>query len=104
MEEKVQAILQKEGFVDKLLACQEPEEVQKLFAAEGLELSLDEVKAVGKGLDAAFNDGEELDEDSLDSVAGGSAALAMAIVSGVVTVVKLVKDNWRSIKNWFRRW
>ena len=33
MEEKIQEVLAKEGFTEKLLACEEPEQVQALFAA-----------------------------------------------------------------------
>ncbi len=102
MEEKIKAVMAEEGFVEKLMECQEPEQVQALFAEKGVELSLDDVMAISKGLSAALEDGEELDEDALDSVAGGSATLA--IVGAVVSVVTTVVKNWRSIKNWFRRW
>ena len=46
MEEKIQAILAEEGFVEKLMDCEEPEQVQALFAEKGVELSLDDVMGI----------------------------------------------------------
>ena len=107
MEEKIQEVLAKEGFTEKLLACEEPEQVQALFAAEGIELTLDEVKQVGAGLNAALAEGDELDEDSLDSVAGGVAisAVAGAIVTGVTLLAKVPwRRVGRALKRFFSRW
>ncbi len=107
MEEKIKEVLAKEGFVEKLLACEEPEQVQALFSAEGIELTLDQVKQIGAGLNASLAEGDELDEDALDSVAGGVAI--SAIVGGIITGIEVIaKVPWRrvgrAIKNFFRRW
>ena len=106
MEEKIKEVLAKEGFVEKMLECEEPEQVQALFAAEGVELSLEDIKAVGQSLNMSLSEGDELDEDDLDAVAGGSSGVVGIIVDAVVGIVKSV--NWRSvgrrIANWFRRW
>lgn len=106
MQEKINEILNKEGFVDKMLACEEPEQVQALFRAEGVELTLDDVKAVGASLASMASEGDELDEDSLDAVAGGSSDIASMIVSGLTACVKAVpwRRIGRSIVRWFRRW
>ncbi len=106
MQEKINEILNKEGFVDKMLACEEPEQVQALFRAEGIELTLDDVKAVGASLAAMSAEGDELDEDALDAVAGGSSDLAGMIVSGLSACVNAVpwRRIGRRIVNWFRRW
>lgn len=107
MEEKIREIMAKEGFVDKLLACEEPEQVQELFAAEGVDLSLEEVRQIGAGLNASLADSDELDEDSLDAVAGGVAVTT--IIGAVVTGVELLsKVPWRrvgrALKRFFSRW
>ncbi len=102
MEEKIKALMAEEAFAEKLMACEEPEQVQALFAEKGVELSLDEVVAIGKGVSAALGEGDELDEDALDSVAGGS--VASDVVNAIVGAVSTIAKNWRSIKNWFRRW
>ena len=65
MKEKINEILAKEGFVEKMLACEEPEQVQALFAAEGIELTIEEVKAIGRGLELASTEGDELSEELL---------------------------------------
>lgn len=105
MDEKVMAVLQQEGFIDKFLEIEDPEEVQKLFAENGIELTKDEVMAIGKGLAQEFaEEGEELDEDDLDDVAGGSAsAIVGAVVSGVCYVVKNARRIDRAVRRFFRR-
>ena len=101
MNEKVMAVLQQEGFVDKLLELEDPADVQALFKENGIDLTIDEVKAIGRGLNQQFaEEGEELSEDDLDDVAGGSAA---AIVGAIVEGVTWVVNNSRRIKNFFRR-
>ena len=45
MEEKLTQILMEEGFVEKLIQCETPEEVQSLFAGKGLDLTLEEIRA-----------------------------------------------------------
>ena len=106
MEEKIRELMAREGFVEKVLACEEPEQVQELFAAEGVELSLEEVKAVGQKLNEALGESDELDEEALDNVAGGSAIVATVVVGIVTGIVSSI--NWRSvgrrIARWFRRW
>lgn len=102
MNEKMSALIKDEEFVKKLMECEEPEAAQALFAQNGVELSLEEIKTIGKGIDMALSDSEELDEDALDAVAGGVSL--GDVVDGIVSAVKTVVKNWRSIKNWFRRW
>lgn len=110
MEEKIKALLESEGFIDKMLACEEPEQVQALFAENGIELSLEEVKAIGAGLESALNNEEgELDEDALEEVAGGVAVTAVisvtaALIAGGIKVGAAITRNWRTIRRWFRRW
>lgn len=105
MKEKINEILAKEGFVEKMLACEEPEQVQALFAAEGIELTIEEVKAIGRGLELASTEGDELSEDALDAVAGGvSSDTVNAIIDGISSAAKWVSNNWRRIKDFFRRW
>ena len=105
MQEKIAEIMAKEGFAEKILECEEPEQVQALFKAEGVELTLDDVKAIGVALDAATNEGDELDEDALDSVAGGSALDYIGpIVDACEAVYKAGRRAWRAIRRFFRRW
>lgn len=104
MEEKIKNLVEDQEFVTKLLACEEPEQVQKLFADNGVDVTLDDVKALGQSLSVMAESDGELSEDDLEGVAGGSL---MSVVSTVISVGKLAKnvvDNWSTIKSWFRRW
>ena len=70
-QNKVTALLKNEDFVKKILAMDEPKDVQAAFKAEGAEISVDDVKALGKVIDAAVS-GKELSDDDLEDVAGGA--------------------------------
>lgn len=105
MEEKIKSLMSQQEFVDKLLACEEPEQVQALFAENDVELSLEEVKAIGQGLAAMSESDGELSEDDLEGVAGGVAvSTVLGVISGAITVGVQITRNWSRIKNWFRRW
>ena len=105
MEEKIKSLMSQQDFVDKMLACEEPEQVQALFAENDVELSLEEVKAIGQGLAAIAESDGELTEDDLESVAGGIAvSTVIGLVSGVISAGVYVTRNWSRIKSWFRRW
>ena len=107
MEEKIKEIMSQEDFTEKLLACETPEQVQALFASKGLELTEAEVRGIGMGLRDAISDSDELDEESLDFVAGGAASFR-PVVSGVIQATigsnrfKII-DKSRLFKA-FRRW
>lgn len=86
MEEKIKALMEQEGFVEKMLACEEPEDVQKLFGDNGVELSLEDVKAIGKALDRMDAQSGELAEEDLQEVAGG-VAISSVIIGTIATIV-----------------
>lgn len=71
MDEKFDGLLKSEEFQAKLIACEEPEQVQELFAAEGIDVTLSDVKALAAELRTYMSESDELDEDTLDTVAGG---------------------------------
>lgn len=75
-------------FLKELFELDSPEKIQAKFAEKGVELSLEEVKAIITGVvDAAEKkSGEELDETALDGVAGGFAITA-AIGWGVMALM-----------------
>ena len=104
MEEKIKAAFEKEGFADKLAACETPEEAQKLFASEGIKLSLDEVKALGSALEKKL-EGGEISDDELDSVAGGVSG--KAVMAGAEIAYEAYKHR-NEIKHFgrkiFSRW
>ena len=67
-------------FVKAFAAAKSPEETQKLLAGRGIEMTLEEVLAMGE---AIGND--ELNDDELENVSGG-----IGIVLGTLAVVGFV--------------
>jgi hypothetical protein len=57
--------------VTSLLKIETAEEAQKALKAKGLEVSLDEVNAIGDWLEKAAENGGKLSEEELENVAGG---------------------------------
>lgn len=108
MEEKVKELVADQGFVDKLLSCEEPEQVQALFAENGVELTLDDVKSIGQGLEKTLSSGEELSEDDLEAVAGGVAAVVVVGIIGAIASIfsgtMTLAANFDRVKDFFRRW
>ncbi len=109
MDEKIKQVVSEEGFVEKMLACEEPEQVQALFASKGIELSFEEIKAISSQLSAALNDSDEMDQDDLDFVAGGTTTVTKTVTTVVTTTVTTVTTSsytydYTKLKRWFRRW
>jgi class IIb bacteriocin, lactobin A/cerein 7B family len=88
--------LNDKSFVEKLITIEKPEEVQVYLKDAGFDVSIDEVKVLGKVLEALTSgeadedrlkkeisifekqeNGEELTEDELEMVSGGSATLVI---------------------------
>ena len=88
-EQKFAEVFADKEFAEKVLALTEPEDVQKAFAEKGIDLSVEDVKAIGRML--AENQDGELSEDALMDVAGGSitGVTVAAVIGCVVAVGKL---------------
>ena len=76
MEEKqvkLEELMKDEAFLDAIFSKESSEEVQKLFAEKGVELTMEEVDGLAAAILQAAPEGNgELSEDALDSVAGGT--------------------------------
>lgn len=88
MKEKIEALNNNEEFVAKVKACETAQAICDLYAAEGIEITPDELDAA---IDAMNADDKEFSEDDLDSVAGGifisgGAFLAWSIAYSCVTL------------------
>ena len=88
-------------FMTMLFAQDTPEKIQEAFASKGIDLTLDQVKSlVVSTVNAAENNGDEIDETALDNVAGGFAittavvgwACASLIAAGGIAI------GWRLAK------
>lgn len=81
-------LMENEAFVNEMLAQKSEEDVQKLYAANGVELTIDEVREVGKVLNS-FEGNGELEASDLDDVAGGiviTAATCWAVAKAAIAV------------------
>ena len=104
-ESKLKELLSNEEFMNKILAMEEPENVQKAFKEEGLELTMDEVKALGAAFTKAA-EGKELSEEDLDNVAGGTGAICFGVVTGVIGIAGF-GCSWADRiagRDWWKRW
>ena len=79
----VEEAMKDQAFVHQLADAETVEAAQKVFAARGIEFTLDEVKAIAAGLKANAANGE-LSENDLEDVAGGVGILAA--IASVVTM------------------
>lgn len=75
MEEKqvkLEELMKDEAFLDAIFSKESSEEVQKLFAEKGVELTMEEIDGLAAAiLQASQEQNGELSVDTLDSVAGG---------------------------------
>lgn len=94
---KIEAAFKDKQFTDKLLSLEEPEDVQKAFAERGIDFTLDEVKEIGKRVTAETS-GEELEENSLEEVAGGIVVTTAAVIATVAACANLVVAVGKAIK------
>lgn len=82
------ALLDDKEFVVGMMSQETPEDVQKVFAAKGFALTMDEVNELGRALAEAEAKGidAELSEGDLDNVAGGFAIT----VAGLIAAGKII--------------
>lgn len=86
--EKMQNLLKDESFVKRIVQMT-PEEVQKEFKAEGIEITVEEIAQAGEYINSIIKNGGELSEEALENVAGGGKVgsfLAGMVVGGTLTV------------------
>lgn len=98
MSDKLNALLEDEAFINKILNAEDPEQVSALFAENGVTLSVKEVEILRSRLENTDND--ELSEDQLENVAGG---VDFDLIDDVLkSVVKVGERLFDSISR--RRW
>ena len=88
MKEKIEALNKNDEFVAKVKACETAQAICDLYAAEGIEITPDELDAA---IDAMNADEKEFFEEDLYNVAGGifisgGAFLAWSIAYSCVTL------------------
>lgn len=89
-------------FAEKAFNAESPEDLQKLAAVAGIELTMDDIMESKEILSKAFDklNQNELSDKDLEDVAGGmGVATATAITVGVPILYDIAKDN-----GWTRGW
>ena len=94
--EKLQALMNDAEFVKKISAMEDPEEVQKAFADNGVDFTLDEIGQIAEM--AADNEGEELSEGQMDAVAGGVLTAIAIVASGIALGANVMAEVNKSRK------
>ena len=88
-EKRLQEVFADEIFVKRLLELETPEAARKALSEKGIDLSIEEVKGVGKLMakvvEKADENGGELSIDDLEEVAGGALSTAAMVVVNLVT-------------------
>lgn len=72
----MEKVLGDSAVIEKVIDAESMEEAKGILAANGLELTDEEMGELGKALDAAVSGNGELSEDQLEDVAGGASLLS----------------------------
>ncbi len=80
---QVETAMRDQNFVNELCRAETAEAAQTVFASRDIDFTLEEVKAIGAGLNT-MGATDELSADALDTVAGGVALETIATVVGII--------------------
>ena len=86
-------LLKNEAIANRMKEAQSLEDIQKLLVEQGVNASLDQTKALVELMYRLTDDKKELSEESLESVSGGSLAVAVTIIGGVWTWAKEMENK-----------
>ena len=89
MLKKIEELLENEEFAAKMSACESCEELAELFVAEGIPMTTDDAEQMVAEVNRQGSG--EMDENDLDSVAGGS--LVDVLKTGVVVARFIIKNR-----------
>ncbi len=90
--ERIELLLKDETFVKRIVQMT-PEEVEKEFAAAGVDISAEEIIQAGQYINSILKEDGELSEEALENVAGGGKVksfISGMVVGGTITVVATV--------------
>jgi len=81
---RLSELAQNPEFATTLVSQESPEKAQEYLASNGINMTMEEVLELGKALNAMDTNSEELNEEALEDVAGGSLTVAWAIAKLVI--------------------
>ncbi|MBR1579511.1 MAG: ComC/BlpC family leader-containing pheromone/bacteriocin [Selenomonadaceae bacterium] len=107
-QKKFMALMEDDEKIRELFSQEDAAAAQKWLAAQGIELSIEELNTFRAKLLAKMEDNEEMDEDQLEQVAGGSVEswLDQHNFDGPLARAWKWKNEHitKPIHNFFRRW
>lgn len=106
MNEKLVELLKDEFVVKELFEKETAEDAQKFLASKGVELTLEEVNQIKEQFIKIAESGEEISDEELKQVAGGSliVLLLAPMVPDLLHKMNPAIPGSRGISEVFRRW
>lgn len=106
MNEKLVELLKDEFVVKELFEKETAEDAQKFLASKGVELTLEEVNQIKEQFIKIAESGEEISDEELKQVAGGSliVLLLAPMVPDLLHKMNSAIPGSRGISEVFRRW
>lgn len=104
MKNKIISLLQNERFLSQLNDALTPEDIQKVFKNEGINISVDKAEVVSEALESVnerIRNAEEISQEELDEIGGGRSffrnTLELIIMGAVlaegVNIAKKVRER-----------
>jgi hypothetical protein len=96
MNEKLVELLKNEAIAKELLEKETAEDAQKFLADKGVDISIDEIENIRKGIISSAEEDEEIDDEQLEKVAGGfSISTAITVASTIYNIGNIVtRRRW----------
>ena len=91
---KIEALKADGAFMAKVAEVKTPDELIKLFAEQGVDVTEEEIKAA---VDVSSANGE-VDESTLENVTGGSVLGTILAIGGVIAGISAVKGFFDAFK------
>lgn len=92
----LKVLMENQEFVSKIVAMEDPADVQRAFAENGFQFTIDEINQMAT---IAFSENtDELSEEQMDSVAGGVLAEIAIVAGGVAFFANCMAEYNKSRK------
>lgn len=91
-------LVDNDEFLTAIANAESKSQIQDIFASYGLELSRDEVDSFVAALESVGSG--ELNEDTLESVAGGTAQFWIWTYKGIKAIAKKAWNAGKKFANW----
>ncbi len=88
--ETLKSLMADRAFVEKIAHLEEPEDVQAAFAENGVDITLEEINAIATMVTSSGN--EELSENDMEAVTGGSLETIEIIAKGIQLVAGIITE------------